>query len=138
MYGMPPEMGGAAFDTSMLQLTGYLFAGLVGLIALAVALGVFTLPAFFFILWVSDKLTGALAAATGWFPFKLVLIMFRGLRRSMLRTSLTYLAIFVLTLVLCLIYAVFHMNGTATTEKEANFKAIVTHKTMIPSQMPAG
>ena len=55
-----------------------------------------------------------------------------------LRTSLTYLALFVLTLVLCLIYAVLYMIGNATTEKEANFKAIVTHKTLIPSQMPPG
>ncbi|MBY0458299.1 MAG: ABC transporter permease, partial [Gemmataceae bacterium] len=69
---------------------------------------------------------------------KVALIMFRGLRRSLLRTSLTYLALFVLTLVLCLIYAVLYMIGNATSEKEANFKAIVTHKTTIPSQMPPG
>lgn len=139
MFGMPPEMGmSGGFDTSMLQLTGYLFAGLVGLIVLAIMLGLFTLPAFFAILWVADKITSAAASATGWFPLKVVLIMFRGLRRSPLRTSLTYLAIFVLTLVLCLIYAVLYMIGNATTEKEANFKAIVTHKTLIPSQMPAG
>ena len=138
MFGMPPEMGGGGFDTSMFQLTGYLFAGLVGLILGAMALGVLTLPAFFLILFASDKAAGAVASATGWFPLKVVVIMFRGLRRSMLRTSLTYLALFVLTLVLCLIYAVLHMIGNATTEKEANFKAIVTHKTTIPSQMPAG
>src|SRR6266540_1093805 len=80
MFGMPPEMSGVGFDTSMFQLTGYLFGALVGLIV----------------------------------------------------------ALFVLTLVLCLIYAVLYMIGNATSEKEANFKAIVTHKTTIPSQMPAG
>ena len=138
MYGLPPEMGMTGFDTSMFQLTGYLFAGLVGLILIAIALGTLTLPAFFLILYVADKVVGALASATGWFPLKLILIMFRGLRRSPLRTSLTYLAIFVLTLVLCLIYAVLYMIGNATSEKEANFKAIVTHKTLIPSQMPYG
>lgn len=138
MFGMPPEMGMTGFDTSMFQLTGYLFAGLVGLIVVAILLGLFTLPAFFAILFTADKITGAFASATGWFPLKVVLIMFRGLRRSPLRTSLTYLAIFVLTLVLCLIYAVLYMIGNATSEKEANFKAIVTHKTLIPSQMPAG
>lgn len=138
MFGMPPDMGGMGYDTSMFQLTGYLFAGLVGLILGAMALGVLTLPAFFLILFAADKAAGAVASATGWFPLKVVVIMFRGLRRSMLRTSLTYLALFVLTLVLCLIYAVLHMIGNATTEKEANFKAIVTHKTVIPSQMPAG
>ncbi len=138
MYGMPSEMGMTGFDTSMLQLTGYLFAGLVGLILIAIALGTLTLPAFFTILYAADKAVSALASATGWFPLKVVLIMFRGLRRSPLRTSLTYLAIFVLTLVLCLIYAVLYMIGNATSEKEANFKAIVTHKTTIPSQMPPG
>jgi putative ABC transport system permease protein len=138
MYGMPPEAGGMGLDASMIMLTGYLLAGLVGLILFAIVLGLFTLPAFFVILYVADRVVSAFAALTGWFPFKLVLIMFRGLRRSMLRTSLTYLAIFVLTLVLCLIYAVLNMIGNATTEKEANFKAIVTHKTTIPSQMPAG
>lgn len=138
MYGMPSEMAGAGFDTSMLQLAGYLFGGLVALNFGAMALGVLTLPAFFLILYLADKAAGALATATGWFPLKVVVIMFRGLRRSMLRTSLTYLALFVLTLVLCLIYAVLYMIGYATSEKEANFKAIVTHKTTIPSQMPAG
>ena len=138
MYGMPPEMGMTGFDSSMFQLTGYLFAGLVGLILGAVALGLFTLPAFFAILYVSDKVVGAAATVTGWFPLKVVVIMFRGLRRAPLRTSLTYLAIFVLTLVLCLIYSVLYMIGNATRDKEANFKAIVTHKTTIPSQMPPG
>jgi putative ABC transport system permease protein len=113
-----------------------MLAGLGALILLAIALGILTLPAFFIILWLADRFFGVVASATGWFPAKVVLIMFRGLRRSPLRTSLTYLALFVLTLVLCLIYAVLHMIAAATTEKEANFKAIVTHKTMVPSQMP--
>jgi putative ABC transport system permease protein len=122
----------------MLLMSGYLLGGLAAMIVGAILLGILTLPAFFIILWVADRFFGMIAHATGWFPAKLVLIMFRGLRRSPLRTSLTYLALFVLTLVLCLIYAVLHMIGNATREKEANFKAIVTHKTMIPSQMPPG
>lgn len=86
----------------------------------------------------APALLGAVVPLLPMFPRRLLLMMFRGLRRSMLRTSLTYLALFVLTLVLCLIYAVLYMIGNATTEKEANFKAIVTHKTIIPSQMPPG
>ncbi len=136
MYGMPQEMAGFGFDTSMFMLTGYLFGGLAILIVVAIVLGLLTLPAFFLILYTADKMTSVLATATGWFPLKVVMIMFRGLRRSPLRTSLTYLALFVLTLVLCLIYAVLYLIGNATREKEANFKAIVTHKTTIPSQMP--
>jgi putative ABC transport system permease protein len=138
MYGMPSEFAPTGFDTSMLLLSAYLLYQMTKLIVGALLLGILTLPAFFLILWLSDRVFGVVATATGWFPAKVVLIMFRGLRRAPLRTSLTYLALFVLTLVLCLIYAVLHMINVATTEKEANFKAIVTHKTLIPSQMPPG
>ena len=138
MYGMPPEMGPVGFDTSMLTLSIYMLAGLGTLNAIAIALGVVSLPVFFIILWLADRFFGMVSSITGWFPAKLVLIMFRGLRRSPLRTSLTYLALFVLTLVLVLHLRGPHMIGNATTEKEANFKAIVTHKTTIPSQMPPG
>jgi len=138
MYGMPSEFAPTGFDTSMLLMSGYLLGGLAVMILGAMILGILTLPAFFIILWIADWLFGIVAHVTGWFPAKVVLIMFRGLRRSPLRTSLTYLALFVLTLVLCLIYAVLYMIGNATAEKEANFKAIVTHKTLIPSQMPPG
>src|SRR6266487_3610465 len=138
MYGMSSEFAPTGFDTSMLLMSGYLLGGLAVMILGAIGLGILTLPAFFVILWVADRLFGIVAHTTGWFPVKIVLIMFRGLRRSPLRTSLTYLALFVLTLVLCLIYAVLYMIGNATAEKEANFKAIVTHKTLVPSQMPRG
>jgi putative ABC transport system permease protein len=138
MYGMPSDFAPTGFDTSMLLMSGYLLGGLAVLIIGAMILGILTLPAFFLILWIADRVFGLIAHATGWFPAKLILIMFRGLRRTPLRTSLSYLALFVLTLVLCLIYAVLHMIGNATREKESNFKAIVTHKTLIPSQMPPG
>jgi putative ABC transport system permease protein len=138
MYGMPSDFAATGFDTSMLLMAGYLLGGLAMMILGAIILGILTLPAFFLILWIADRVFGVVAHATGWFPAKLVLIMFRGLRRTPLRTSLSYLALFVLTLVLCLIYAVLHMIGNATREKEANFKAIVTHKTLIPSQMSPG
>lgn len=75
-------------------------------------------------------------ALAGDYYSKLVLIMFRGLRRAPLRTSLTYLALFVLTVVLVFLYTILTFIGNVTTEKEANFKAILTHKTVIPSQMP--
>ena len=35
-----------------------------------------------------------------------------------------------------MIYAVLNFIDIVTSEKEANFKAIATHKTVIPSQMP--
>jgi putative ABC transport system permease protein len=135
MYGMPQEV---APDPSMLLMSGYLVLGLGGLIAIAFFIGLITLPIFFLVLFLIEQVARVAAEATGGFTAKLVLIMFRGLRRSPLRTSLTYLALFVLTMVLAFIYSVLVFMDNVTREKEANFKAIVTHKTTVPSQMPPG
>jgi putative ABC transport system permease protein len=131
---MSPDL----FDPSIFLLSGYLFAGLGGLILLALGVGLVTLPVFFLVLYLIEQVARLAAESSGSFVSKLVLIMFRGLRRSPLRTSLTYLALFVLTTVLVFLYTILTFIGNVTTEKEANFKAIVTHKTMIPSQMPPG
>jgi putative ABC transport system permease protein len=136
MYGLPQEMGPLGFDPSIFMLSGYLLGLLAGLIVLAVVVGIVTLPVFFLVLYAIEQVAWLVAEATGAFAPKLVLIMFRGLRRSPLRTSLTYIALFVLTTVLAFLYAILTFIGNVTTEKEANFKAIVTHKTVIPSQMP--
>ncbi|MBP3958845.1 ABC transporter permease [Gemmata sp. G18] len=137
MYGMPQDMmGPAGFDPSIVMLSGYLLTLLAGLITLALLIGAVTLPIFFVVLFAIEQGAWAVAGATGAFVPKLVLIMFRGLRRSPLRTSLTYLALFVLTTVLVFLYTILTFINTVTTEKEANFKAILTHKTVIPSQMP--
>ncbi|MCI0704244.1 MAG: ABC transporter permease, partial [Planctomycetia bacterium] len=138
MYGIPQEMGPIGFDPSIFLLSGYLLGMLAGLIAIALIVGILTLPLFFLVLFVIEQFARVVAEATGAFVPKLVLIMFRGLRRSPLRTSLTYLALFVLTVVLVFLYTILTFIGNVTKEKEANFKAIVTHKTVIPSQMPPG
>ena len=134
MYGMPAGMGGP--DPSMFMLSGYMLAILGGVIMTALMVGLVTLPVFFLVLYAVERGARVAAERTGGFVAKLVLIMFRGLRRSPLRTSLTYLALFVLTVVLAFIYAVLTFMSNVTKEKEANFKAIVTHRTLIPSQMP--
>jgi putative ABC transport system permease protein len=131
-------MSPVGFDPSVFLLSGFLLATLGSLIMVALVVGVLTLPLFFLVLFVVEQGAGALASATGGFIPKLVLIMFRGLRRAPLRTSLTYLAVFVLTAVLVMLYTIITFIGQATAEKEANFKAIVTHKTLIPSQMKPG
>jgi putative ABC transport system permease protein len=138
MYGMPQQMSPDLFDPSMFLLSGFLLFGLVGLIGLALGVGLVTLPIFFLILYFIELIAWGVSEITGSFVSKLVLIMFRGLRRSPLRTSLTYLALFVLTVVLVFLYTILTFIGNVTAEKEANFKAIVTHKTMIPSQIPPG
>ncbi len=139
MYSIPGFFDPNAFvglDPSMFMLSGYLLGLLGGLILVALLVGLLTLPAFFLVLFGIEMLAQGVANSSGWFPAKLVLYMFRGLRRSPLRTSLTYLALFVLTLVLSLIYSVLVFISLVTTEKEADLKAIATHKTVIPSQMP--
>src|SRR5471030_537687 len=93
--GMSSEMGPFGLDPSMFMLSTYLLAMLGGLNVLALGLGVLTLPVFFLVLYGIEQLARVVANATGWFPAKLVLYMFRGLRRSPLRTSLTYIALFV-------------------------------------------
>lgn len=139
MYpGSPPEMGPLGFDPSIFLLSGYLLGLLGTLIMVALFIGLVTLPVFFLVLFGIEQGARLIANVSGGFAAKLVLIMFRGLRRSPLRTSLTYLALFVLTCVLVFLYTILNFIGQVTSEKEANFKAIITHETMIPSQMPPG
>jgi putative ABC transport system permease protein len=64
----------------------------------------------------------------------LVLII-RSLSRNLLRTSLTYLAIFVLVCVITFIWSILDFLALVTTEKEGNLKAIITERKQIPSQM---
>ncbi|MCS7020356.1 MAG: ABC transporter permease [Gemmataceae bacterium] len=138
MYGLPVDFVPTGYDPSLFMLAGYLLGLLATLILGAIVLGILTLPAFFLVLFGVEQLASVVAHLSGAFAAKLVVIMFRGLRRAPLRTSLTYVALFSLTFVLCLIYAVLFLINYVTAEKEANFKAIVTHKTLIPSQMPPG
>ena len=138
MFGMPQGMSPDLFDPSIFLLSGYLFGMLGMLILIALGVGLVTLPIFFLVLYAIEQAAWFVADTSGSFIGKLVLIMFRGLRRSPLRTSLTYLALFVLTTVLVFLYTILTFIGKVTTEKEANFKAIVTHKTTIPSQMKPG
>lgn len=64
----------------------------------------------------------------------LVLII-RSLSRNPLRTGLTYLAIFVLVVVITFIWSILGFLDLVTTEKESNLKAIITERNQIPSQM---
>jgi putative ABC transport system permease protein len=136
MYPIP-DFAPTGFDPSLLMLTGYLLAGTASVMGIAAVLGVVTLPIFFLFVYVTE-LALARLSESGLLAVKVLLMLFRGLRRSPLRTSLTYLALFVLTFVLTLIYTVITFIGKATTEKEANFKIIMTEKYSIPSMMPPG
>jgi putative ABC transport system permease protein len=67
---------------------------------------------------------------------RLVWLVFKSLRRNLLRTILTAAAIVVLVFVVTLVWTVLWFLDLVMTEKAANFKAIATEKWQIPSQMP--
>ncbi|MGL4422440.1 MAG: ABC transporter permease, partial [Gemmataceae bacterium] len=135
---MATSSGPVGLDPSMGMLSGYAFMLMGGIILGAILVGLVTLPVFFLIVYLLSLKLRYLASLTGWLLFKVPQILFRGLLRSPLRTSLSYLALFVLIFVLTLIYSVINFIGLVTTEKESNFKVIVTEKYSIPSQMPPG
>ena len=124
-----------SLDSAMPLLSLYSFFLMTFLIGGVCAVGVATLPLFFAIIYAISLVLKALSNGGSLF-FKIALLMFRGLLRSPLRTSLSYLALFVLTAVLACIYTVINFIGLVTTEKDSNFKVIVTEKYTIPSQMP--
>src|SRR5262249_28930696 len=60
----------------------------------------------------------------------------KSLRRNVLRTFLTFIATFVLVLVVTMVWTVLYFLDLVTAEKSKDFKAIVTERWQIPSQMP--
>lgn len=67
---------------------------------------------------------------------KLLLLILRNLRRSLLRTTLTALGTVVLVVVVCMAWAFLAFFDRVTAAKSQNFKAIVTERWQVPSQMP--
>ena len=67
---------------------------------------------------------------------KLLLLIFRNLRRSWLRTTLTALGTMVLVVVVTMSWSFLAFFDDVTAEKSKNFKAIITERWQIPSQMP--
>jgi putative ABC transport system permease protein len=67
---------------------------------------------------------------------KLFLLVVKNLRRNLLRTGLTCLAIMVLVFMVSLIWTVVFTLDQMTTEKSKDLKLIVTERWKIPSMMP--
>jgi putative ABC transport system permease protein len=67
---------------------------------------------------------------------KYLSLIFRNIRRNLVRSTLTALGTMVLVLVVTLVWSVLDFLQKATTEKSANIKAIVSEKWQFPSQMP--
>ena len=139
---MTPEftMGQTAPDVSLMQAAIYAAAGMFGAIFFLTLLACFTLPIFFAAmgsLSLGLKVLQNFPDPIGKYS-KLGGLVFRSLRRNLLRTALTYVALFVLTGMLTMIYGVVKSIGKLTAEKEDSQMVIMSDKFSIPSQMPPG
>jgi putative ABC transport system permease protein len=137
MFDQSQLLNPGNFEGSMAQLAGVAATGMLLVLVAAVLLGLLTLPLFFLVITLAE---GGLKLLdrTGLLVIKICLLFLRGLRRSLLRTSLSYLAVFILTFVLGGLYTIVNFLGVITSEKSNNLKVIMTEKYSIPSQMPPG
>lgn len=132
-------MGGSP-DLSLIQLAVYAALLLVGVIFLLTLMAVATLPIFFGALGLMDgglrvvqndpDPVGKTAKVGG--------LVFRSLRRNLLRTALTYVALFVLTGMLTFLYGILASIESLTQEKEGSQLVILTDRYGIPSMLPPG
>jgi putative ABC transport system permease protein len=67
---------------------------------------------------------------------KFVLIMLKSMVRNLGLTSLTYVANFVLVFIIIVAQSIVSFIDLVQTEREQDFKAIVTERNQVPSQMP--
>jgi putative ABC transport system permease protein len=65
-----------------------------------------------------------------------VRFILKSLRRNLLRTILTSLATMVLVFVVTVVWSILKLVDDITTEKAKDFKAIITEKNVMPSQIP--
>lgn len=121
-------------EAAMFELATSLGFILVVLILVGLVIGIASLPALYIILFGGSGIVRLLGDRGPQF-FKFVLLMFRSLQRNLLRTSLTYLAIFVLVFMVTSILSVLNFIDNITAAKEGNQKAIITEKFQNPSGM---
>ena len=127
-------------DVSLVQAAIYAGAGMFGAIVLLTLFACFTLPIFFAAmgsLSVGLRVVQNFPDPVGKYS-KIGGLVFRSLRRNLVRTALTYVALFVLTGMLTMIYGLVKSIGKLTSEKEDSQLVIMTDKFSIPSQMPPG
>ena len=127
-------------DLSLMQAAVYATVGMVIAIFILTVLACFTLPIFFGAmasLSVGLRVMQNLPDPVGKFS-KIGGLVFRSLRRNLLRTALTYVALFVLTGMLTFIYGIVKSIGKMTSEKEDQQLVIMTDKFGIPSQLRPG
>src|SRR5437667_5199670 len=99
----------------------YVVLTIVGVIVVAVA----ALAPLFLLLYLGEHALNA--APFGRFA-RFLLVALKSLRRNLLRTTLTYLATFVLVVVIVMVWSVLHFLGELTSEKAKDLKIIVSEK----------
>lgn len=67
---------------------------------------------------------------------KFLQLIFRNVRRNLVRTTLTSAGTMALVLVVTLVWSILSFLSDVTEEKKNNLKAIITERWQIPSQMP--
>ena len=107
----------------------YVFGFVGGMVVLAF----FALIPFFLLLIASESLLRAFSASRG---LRFLLILFKNLRRNLLRTSLTYLATFVLVVIFTMIWSVLYWLDNFTKERAKPPKLLVQEKWQANSQLP--
>src|SRR5438105_1783368 len=105
----------------------------VGVIGSLLVVSFVALVMFFVVLFPGEWLLNLLPLGR---PGRFVLIMVRNLRRSLVRTSLTYVATFVLVFIVTMIWSVLYYLDTLTHEQTSNLKVIVTEKFQMQGTLP--
>jgi putative ABC transport system permease protein len=122
------KLGGSARRGRDSVLTGIAVLVLVGLVSLVLALAPLVVLLFageFVLQWAPLGTAGRYS-----------LIIFKNLRRNTLRTGLTYLATFVLVVVVTLVWSALYYLDQLTTEKSQDIKLIVSEKWQANGGMP--
>jgi putative ABC transport system permease protein len=86
--------------------------------------------------WVLGTGLAAVILVVVWEYRKQLKFVLKSLSRNKVRSVLTSMAVFVLVFVVTLIWTILWFLDNVTREKAADFKAIVTEKWQLPSQMP--
>lgn len=102
---------------------------IVGVVLIAVA----ALAPLFVLLFLGEFI---LDAAPFGRPGRFLLVALKSLRRNLLRTSLTYLASFVLVVVVVMTWSVLYFLGELTGAKDKNLKMVVSEKYQMGGLMP--
>src|SRR5260221_9263470 len=122
-----PFMSGAP-ETSLYELGLYMALLLVGVVIVAIIVGLVSLVLFFYPTIFGAQLAMQLCQHTGLRVFNYLAMMFRSITRNLLRTSLTFVAVFVLVAVISAFWSILLFIDSITEDKDNNLKAIITEK----------